>query len=242
MSARTNPSVVSFKPTEFWKQWCARKPGEKNLHVMIAALMLCAAYFALIHPLTSARIDKIDYDMSKQRAREKAVTRNKEAAVVQPPDIFAGKSLPEARQALSELQQQLEETRDGVQRYESAFVSLDDTLAMNVLKTGLTALAEAGDMEVLSVEHVYRKSEDSHRLPTPQLIRESAEANPYKRPLLKMRARASYRGLMQFLNGLTSLPYIAAPVSSQIDVGIERNPETRMPVRQWLDIEITFAV
>ena len=78
--------------------------------------------------------------------------------------------------------------------------------------------------------------------PSAQLLREAAAANPYKRPLLRMRARASYRGLMQFLNGLTALPYIAAPVWSNVSVGMERHPETKLPTRQWLEVEIRFAV
>ena len=57
-----------------------------------------------------------------------------------------------------------------------------------------------------------------------------------------MRARASYRGLMQFLFGLSDLPYVAAPVWSDITIGVERNPKTQVPVRQWLEITIRFAV
>ena len=47
---------------------------------------------------------------------------------------------------------------------------------------------------------------------------------------------------MQFLNGLTALPYIAAPVWSNVSVGMERHPETKLPTRQWLEVEIRFAV
>jgi len=35
---------------------------------------------------------------------------------------------------------------------------------------------------------------------------------------------------------------VAAPVSSDISVQVERHPETRAPVRQWLDVQIRFAV
>jgi hypothetical protein len=239
---RGQVDALSLKPADLWKTWTAKKPGEKNLHIVIAGVILCAIYFALIYPLSAAMIDKISYDMQKQKAREKTLTKTQNTPAAPPPDIFGGKSLPEAQRDLEELEKRLEETRESVLRLETSFVSMDDTLAMNALKTGLTSLAESGDMEVLAVEHIYLKPEDKQRPPSAQLMREAAGANPYKRPLLTMRARASYRGLMQFLNGLTALPYVAAPVWSDISVGVERHPETKQPVRQWLNVEIRFAV
>ena len=239
--SRSQVVAVSFKPADLWKTWAAKKPGEKNLHIVIAGVILCAVYFALVHPLSAKQIDKVSYDMQKQKAREKTMAKAPEVSAP-PPDIFGGKSLPEAQQDLTDLQQRLEDARVAVQQLERAFVSMDDTLAMNALKTGLTSLAESGDMEVLAVEHIYLKQEDKEKPPSAQLLREAAAANPYKRPLLRMRARASYRGLMQFLNGLTALPYIAAPVWSNVSVGMERHPETKLPTRQWLEVEIRFAV
>ena len=55
-------------------------------------------------------------------------------------------------------------------------------------------------------------------------------------------ARASFRGLMQFLDGLSKLPYVAAPVASSVTVVVERNPQTQAPIRQWLEVRIKFAV
>lgn len=241
-TSRGQVTALSLKPADLWKTWTAKKPGDKNLHIVIAGVILCAVYFALIHPLSAAKIDKISYDMQKQKAREKTLAKAQNTPATPPPDIFGGKSLPEAQRDLDDLKKRLEETREAVLRLETSFVSMDDTLAMNALKTGLTSLAESGDMEVLAVEHIYLKPDDKERPPSAQLIREAAAANPYKRPLLKMRARASYHGLMQFLNGLTALPYVAAPVWSDISVGVERHPETKQPVRQWLEVEIRFAV
>ncbi|MFT3848568.1 MAG: hypothetical protein QM739_07750 [Propionivibrio sp.] len=245
MSTRPGSRVplapLSFEPADLWKTWTARKPGEKNLHVVVGGIILCTVYFALVFPLSAKQIDRIGYDMQKQKAREKTMSKAPEGKTP-PPDLFGGKSLPEAQKDLADLQERLEAARGAVQQLERAFVSMDDTLAMNALKTGLTSLAESGDMEVLAVEHIYLKAEDKAKPPSAQLLREAAAANPYKRPLLKMRARASYRGLMQFLNGLSALPYIAAPVWSDVSVGLERHPETKLPVRQWLEVEIRFAV
>ena len=229
-------------PAALWKAWTARKPGEKNLHVAVAAMIVAAIYFALLFPIANKEIDKLAYNMEKALAREKSAARQQAVAVPPTPSAFAGKSLKDAEKELDELRRKLAENRAAVDALRNAFVPLDDTLAMNALKTGLTALAESGDMEVLAVEHVYARSDDKERAPTPQMIQEAARANPFQRPLLVMRARASYRGLMQFLLGLSGLPYVAAPVWSEISVGVERHPQTQAPLRQWLDVTIRFAV
>lgn len=225
---------------EHWKAWTAKKPGEKNLHVVVAGIVATAIYFVAIAPLAGKQIDKIRYDMEKQKAREKSSVRLDKAPP--PPLAFGGKSLKDAEKELETLRARLDETRAAVQSLNAAFVPLEDTLAMNALKTGLTSLAEAGDMEVLAVEHIYARPDDKDRPPTPQLIAEAARSNPFQRPLLLLRARASYGGLMQFLFGLAELPYVASPVWSDIAVGVERHPETKQPVRQWLEVTIRFAV
>ncbi|MDR3220531.1 MAG: hypothetical protein LBU46_00775 [Candidatus Accumulibacter sp.] len=234
-------TVKSIAPGALWKAWTAKKPGEKNLHVLIAAVVLAAFYLAAIFPLSYKELNRIGYNMEKARARERTLGRQ---SVTPPPapNAFSGKSLRDAEKERDTLRQKLEETRAAVADLKNTFVPLDDTLAMNALKTGLTALAESGDMEVLGIEHIYARAEDKDRTPTPQLLQDAARGNPFQRPLLVMRARASYRGLMQFLLGLAELPYVAAPVWSEIGVGVERHPQTKAPVRQWLEVTIRFAV
>ncbi|MDR0578326.1 MAG: hypothetical protein LBI87_12560 [Candidatus Accumulibacter sp.] len=224
-----------------WKTWTARKSGEKNLHVLIAAVLLATFYFAAVFPFSYKEIDRIGYNLEKARAREKA-SGSRQGAAPRAPGAFAGKNLGDAEKERDALRRKLEENRAAVAALKNSFVPLDDTLAMNALKTGLTSLAEAGDMEVLGIEHIYARAEDKDRAPTPRLIQEAASGNPFQRPLLVMRARASYRGLMQFLFGLSDLPYVAAPVWSDIGVGVERDPRTRAPIRQWLDVTIRFAI
>lgn len=214
---------------------------EKNTYTAVAAALCLALYFGLIWPLGHTRLSKLAYDLEKQAVRDKAAARQP-ARPSSPPPTLGGKNLVEARRELNELHRQVEDSRNEVARLNASFVPLDDNLAMNALKAGLTSLAEAGDMEVLALEHVYLRNEDKERAPTPQVLQEAAQGNPFKRPLIVMRARASYHGLMQFLDGLSRLPYVAAPVSSDISVQIERHPETRTPVRQWLDVQIKLAV
>ncbi|MDR0564956.1 MAG: hypothetical protein LBG78_08510 [Azoarcus sp.] len=125
-------------------------------------------------------------------------------------------------------------------RLEKRFVPLDNLDSLQSLKSEITRLAETGDMEVVSLEHIYKDKDDRERPPTPERLKAAGEANPYHRPLLKMKSRASYRGLMQFLDGLSKLAFIAAPVWVDIGVGIEK--KDNRAVRQWLEVEIHLAV
>lgn len=221
--------------------WQKLPVKEKNTYTGVAAAVCLAVYFGLIWPIGYKRLSKLEYELEKQAVRDRTAAKQPTSAVAAPPSL-GGKNLVEARRELNELHRQQEETGAEVARLNASFVPLDDSLAMNALKTGLTSLAEAGDMEVLALEHVYLRSEDKDRPPTPQMVQEAAQGNPFKRPLIVMRARASYQGLMQFLDGLSRLPYVAAPVGSDISVQIERHPETRAVIRQWLDVQIRFAV
>ncbi|MDD5328498.1 MAG: hypothetical protein PHX38_00705 [Sulfuricella sp.] len=224
-----------------YKTWRALPERTRNARAAALAAALAALYFALLWPVAHKRIAKMEYDLGKQAVREKSASRQ-DTAPAKPPASLAGKSVAEAKKELEALHLKLEETRAEIGRLDAAFVSLDDTLALNALKSGLTSLAEAGDMEVQALEHVYSRPEDKDSVPTPQLMRDAAGSNPFKRPLIVFRARASYRGLMQFLDGLAALPYIAAPVWSDITVKMERNPETQAPAKQWLEIVIKLAV
>lgn len=223
------------------KAWQKMPAKERNLVTAVVALIVVGLYGLLVWPRTDDRVSRLDYELAKMAAREKATRRAPTQELVPPPSL-GGKSPPEAERELAELKQQLERVRGEVLALKQRFVPMDDSLAMNALKSGLTALAEAGDMEVTAIEHVYERKEDKDRPPTPELIQKAAQANPFRRPLVILRARASFRGLMAFLEGLQDLPYIAAPVGCDIVVRVERDPKTELPIRQWLDVQIKFVV
>ena len=224
------------------RQAWEKLPGkDKNLRLAGVGFALIAIYAVLVYPIANERIGKLNYDLQKQAAREKNAAKA-EAKVTAPPPSLGGKSPLEAENELRQLKSQLEETRQELAKLNMRFVPLDDSLALNVLKSGLTTLAEVGDMEVVAIEHVFADKDDKARAPSPQMLRDAAASNPFKRPLLELRARASFRGLMQFLDGLNQLPYAASPVACDIRVEIDRNPATGAPSRQWLNVQIKFAV
>ncbi|MDR2688302.1 MAG: hypothetical protein LBB76_00920 [Azoarcus sp.] len=129
--------------------------------------------------------------------------------------------------------QELEAER---QRLTDRFIQVDDLESLQALKTELAQLAEMGDMEVTALEHYHGTGASSRS----------------KRPLLRLKARASYKGLLQFLDGLATLSHVAAPVWSDITVRSGRpEPEQRSDqdigiggntVRQWLEVEIHLAI
>ncbi|MDR2260139.1 MAG: hypothetical protein LBE06_04225 [Azoarcus sp.] len=131
-------------------------------------------------------------------------------------------------------------------RLTARFTPLDDLESVQMLKSELARLAESGDMEVIALEHIYRRPDDRDRPPSQELLKDSAQGSPYRRPLLRLKARASYRGLMQFLDGLGALTYIAAPVWSDIQVGVDTRPRdilgTSNAPKQWLEVEIRLAI
>jgi type II secretory pathway component PulM len=228
-----------------WRDW--RRNWEKlpatdrNLRTVGVALVLITLYAALIRPLTDNRIGALEYEMQKQAKRQKSSAKAETKPFV-PPSSLGGKSPREAETELKALKEQFDVVDLDLRHLNASFVPLDDSLAMNALKSGLTSLAEAGDMEVTAIEHIFARREDKERVPTPKMLQEAASQNPFKRPLILLRARASFRGLMQFLDGLSQLPYVAAPVGCDISIEVERNPETKAPIRQWLDVRIKFAV
>ncbi|MFH1659460.1 MAG: hypothetical protein ABIG35_09115 [Pseudomonadota bacterium] len=240
---------MSTSPMEKWlaqwhewrRSWEKLPTQDRNLRTAAVAGVLIALYAALLWPQSNKRIDKLVYDLEKMAVRQKNAAKAEAKPLVPPPSL-GGKSTREAELELQALRAQLDDVTLELRGLNARFVPLDDSLAMNALKSGLTNLAEAGDMEVMAIEHVYTRSEDKDKPPTPQMLQEAARGNPFKRPLIVLRARASFRGLMQFLDGLNQLPYVAAPVGSDIQVEVERDPKTNVPIRQWLDVRIKFAV
>jgi hypothetical protein len=240
MSTRLTEQLLSHWH-EWRRSWEKLPAKDRNLRTAAAAFVPIGLYAVLLWPLAGTRIGKLEYDLEKMAVREKSAAKAEAKPQVPPPNL-GGKNQRDAELELQAIKTQLDEVSHELRGLNARFVPLDDSLAMNALKSGLTSLAEAGDMEVMAIEHVYARSDDKDKPPTPQMLQEAAKGNPFKRPLIVVHARASFRGLMQFLDGLNQLPYVAAPVGSDISVEVERNPQTNTPIRQWLDVRIKFAV
>lgn len=137
---------------------------------------------------------------------------------------------------LQKLSDSSAKTQAELARLGQHFVAFDDPESLQALKSAITRLAEAGDMEVFALEHIIQRKDSSERPPTAELLQEATNSNPFRRPLLKFQARANYRGLMQFLDGLSTLAFTAAPVWLNISAGAAE------AAGQRLEVEIHLAI
>ncbi|MDR2164243.1 MAG: hypothetical protein LBO79_01120 [Zoogloeaceae bacterium] len=179
--------------------------------------------------------------------KEEKLNKRKKADRVGAPTIkLENLNIQETQQDLARAQEALARQEAELERLTARFMPLDDLESLQVLKSEIARLAESGDMEVVAIEHVDQR--DNRRPPSLEALKQASQASPYKRPLLSLRARASYRGLMQFLDGLGNLTFIAAPVWSNIQVRMDRRRrqdaqgELNATPRQWLEVEIRLAI
>jgi hypothetical protein len=221
-------------------------------HQLVAALCVLIAVFygLLVWMPANKKLGTLLYQEQKQTARLRAGGEVK--GTLETLNV-GGQDINKTREELAKTLGALAALKDEQARFGRRFLPLDDLESLQALKSELARLAETGDMEVTALEHIYRRPEDSERPPTLELLREASEGNRYRRPLLRLKARASYRGLMQFLDGLAKLSHTAAPVWSDITVKSDRRPPAQDnniiggggdtgPSKQWLEVEIRLAI
>jgi hypothetical protein len=228
--------------TRFWGRFSA---SERHQLIGACCFVIALFYGLLIWYPGNKKLDTLLYQEQKQKQREKA---SNPGAL---PSRLEGVNFQEIQKELAQARETLAGQEEKLGRLNARFAPLNDLESMQSLRSEITRLAESGDMEIVALEHIYRRAEDKDRPPTLDLLKEAAQDSPYRRPLLRLRARASYRGLMQFLDGLRTLTFIVAPVSSSIQVRMDLAPQRDAPVlgpagqraaKQWLEVEIRLAV
>jgi hypothetical protein len=233
--------------TAFWNHFT---PAERNQAVGALCFLLVLFYGLLLWYPDHKQLGDLIYKQQKQAVRDRTADKGNASKgknrALQNFNID-GLDVQATRKEFAQAQSSLNTLETEQTRLMARFVPLEDLESLQALKSELASLAESGDMEVIALEHIYRRADDRDRPPTLELLKEASAANPYKRPLLRLQARASYRGLMQFLDGLPKLSKIAAPVWSDISVKTERltpdDPLSSISTpRQWLEVEIRLAI
>ncbi|MDR3214077.1 MAG: hypothetical protein LBT71_09230 [Azoarcus sp.] len=234
------PKQFPRAAADLWNRFSA---AERHQIVGAVCFLMALCYGLLLWQPGQKKLENMIYAEQKQAKRLKSssggvdLLKNFNLTDVE----TIRKEASQARAALAAL-----ETERA--RLVGRFVPLEDLETLQALKSDLTRLAEGGDMEIAALEHIYRDPRDRDRPPTQELLKSASEANPYKRPLLRLKAKASYRGLMSFLDGLAALPRVAAPVWSDISVRAEQGEAqggafaSPTVARQWLEVEIHFAI
>ncbi|MDR0528997.1 MAG: type II secretion system protein M [Zoogloeaceae bacterium] len=217
-------------------RWAKFSPAERHQIAGAASFMIALCYALLIWAPGDKRLGELVYKEQKQSIRSRSANKAEEELKK---NNMAGLNPQAIQLDLARARASLERQEAELERLLARFVPLEDLESLQMLKAELTRLAENGDMEVIALEHIYRRPEERDRPPTLELLKESMTANPYKRPLLRLKARASYWGLIAFLDGLSGLSHVAAPVWSDVSVKSDAAPNS---TRQWLEMEIRLAI
>jgi hypothetical protein len=231
---------------QLFDRWRKLSTRQRWQAVFGLCAFLIVFYALIVYPAGHKKLETLRYREEKLNVRIK----NSGGASTPSQQDRNELSLEQANRELAKAAADLDSLKKEEQRLLERFVALDDLEGLQVLKSALAQLAETGDMEIAAIEHIYKRREDRDVPPTRELLLAAGQENPYKRPLLRFKARASYRGLMRFLDGLGSLPYLAAPVWSDIHVNSEKRPKNTgknldsgaSKPREWLEVEIHLAI
>jgi hypothetical protein len=212
---------------KFAEQWRATTVTQRSQFVAGLCVIMIAFYGVAIWPAGHNKLQDLLYKESKLKARQKASGKG---AAAQP--AAGDLDITRARTELGRAQESLDALQAERTRLSERFIALEDLDGLQSLKSELTRLAEAGGMEIVALEHMGGP-------PTLELLKTASQGNPYKRPLLLLKARVRYHGLLRFLDGLQTLSRTAAPVWSSISVNKEGKVSSGPPL---LDVEIRLAI
>lgn len=219
-------------------RWRSVTAAERRRYFLVGGMLL-AGLFALFHGLVTApALVKAQDDLTRVKGR--AAKQGKQEAAPPVPRL-SGKSPGLLAREVKGLESQLAIQSTRLADLDPRFAPLDKLEEQQQLRLALTALANSADLEMLKLEQKGIAREERDLSPTPERMRALAEANPYKRPLLRFEARASYRGLMQFLDGLAALPFMVSPVWISVEVKTDAR-EGQAPRRQWLEVALDLAL
>ncbi|MDR0674119.1 MAG: hypothetical protein LBF93_10825 [Zoogloeaceae bacterium] len=214
-------------------RWRKLSTTRRSQAIFGLCAFLIVFYALIIYPAGYRKLETLRYREEKLNVRIKnsggSFTPGKQAK-----DEL---STEQARREIARIDVTLEAMKAEEKRFTERFLAPGDLEGLQILKSALAELAESGDMEVIAIEHGNARA-------APALKPDAAgdSNNPYKRPLLHFKARTSYRGLMRFLDGLGELPYIAAPVWSDIHIGGERRAKPNDNASATLEVEIRLAI
>lgn len=216
-----------------------RLPAETRRTLLAGISVLFLVVYTGVVWKTHKALGETRYALEKQAAR----TRELGAKANLPPSDLGGGDPAQVARELAAIKQRLVEEDARAYALRRQFLDYERTDAAQELKDRLTQLVDQGDMELIGLTHVFANKEDRDRAASRELLDAAAKANRFGRPLLRLRVRSSYEGLMEFLHGLDTLPWIVSPVAADIAVKVDdkARDERGEPLR-WLEIEFRLAI
>jgi hypothetical protein len=223
---------------QLFDRWRRLSTRQRTQAIFGLCAFMIVFYALIIYPSGHKKLETLRYREEKLNIRIKNSGRAFTPGKQEKDEL----GTEQARREIAKVEATLSGMKTEEKRLLERFVALDDLEGLQVLKSALARLAETGDMEIIAIEHIYAQA-GRDTPPTRELLMAAGQENPYKRPLLRFKARADYRGLMRFLDGLEELPYIAAPVWSDIRIGSGKNAPTRAnEAAARLEVEIHLAI
>jgi len=226
-----------FRMDALFERWRALSEADRRRVPLVLGVLLLAGTL-LGHGMANlpARY-KAEQDFSRMTGRALKLKEKPRVAVPR----WTGRSPAALNMEVAGLKEELEHQKTALARLGPRFASLTDVAPTRELLEEITRLAEASDMELNLLEFKGLKREEKGQAPSVDRLARLAKDSPYKRPLVRLTARASYRGLMEFLDGLAELPYETAPVWLSVEVKTDA-AANRRPRLQWLDVTMDLTL
>lgn len=212
-------------------RWSALPENERRRVPMVLGILLLASTLLLHGVVNLPARTKAEQTLSRMTGRALKAKAGPKVAVPR----WTGRSPAALGIEVAGLKEELQTQKAKLALLEPRFAALSEIGPTRELVDALTRLAEASDMELTLLEQKGLKREEKGQPPSVERLAQLASQSPYKRPLVRLTARASYRGLMGFLEGLAELPHETAPVWVSVEVKTDASGGQR-PRLQWLEV------
>ena len=199
---------------QWQKKWRRKSEKEKNQIVMVLVMVVVAAYALLVFQFTYEDNKKTINAYNRQKDR---LEKRKAKAPPKPPDTGS------LAKQLKSLKGQIKTAQVTKGKLSGSFVSLNEPQEMQKLRFALSNIANESGVRIMRmVDAGLVRTSNSDDAPSAHEM-ESVTNNPYGRPLIQVRAQASYSSLLQFFQSLPSLQYKVVVVRYGVFVRESKN-------------------
>ncbi len=211
-------------------KWHKRTRTQQNQY-LICFFVACFAISFLLVAVCKKQTNRMQQEIAAIQAQDVNVRLSAE--------IPAGVTVAELSTSLNVLRTATENVKKREVAIRQKMAPRGDLDAHQKLKVAISQLASNSDMLLDKMTDVGLSASEAETLASEQRWNKLAQ-NSIKRPLLHFEARASYQGLMQFLEGLNKLPYLVAPLHFDIQVKLQNDDDGML--RQWLSVTMVLSL
>jgi len=217
-----------------FKKYQAMSSSDKTKFIVVIGILMCGLYFGLWYPVLSD--EKAFQDNMVNRRLNRMETRLKNVA--EPTE-----SASKLEKQLAALEENHESLRKQMEFLSGKFIPLDKPGRLKGVRLEVSQLAAQSGMDIDQIRSAV--SGDPQAAPPTTEIIELESKNRFGRPLISLRAKSDYGGLMHFLQGLRNFPSNISVVRISLEADRfapeeEEQEQTNLP--QLLNIELILAM